>query len=596
MKRDDYLLLKNSIPKKPGVYKFIDGDGTILYVGKAKDLSRRVSNYFQPNNNTRKIELMVFNSAMLDYTIVDSEQEALLLENTLIKHFQPRYNVMLKDDKTYPYICIKKENFPRVFLTRRLIRDGSEYFGPYASMHQTEAILGFIKKIVPLRTCNLALTAENIEKKKFKVCLEYHIKNCLGPCENYQSEKSYDEGIARIRKILSGHIFSVMQELKERMKKAVEEMKFEDAHDLKMKLHSLEEYQARSTVANPRIRDADVFSVADYENNCYVNYLKVVNGNVVHTKTIELAKRIDEDPKELLAYAVNELRSQFHSRAREVIVPFRFPFAGIDFKQTVPKINDKKKLLELSEKNVQYYRLVRHPDLEKPAAPAKEKTLNFLKEDFHLAELPLHIECFDNSNMQGSNPVASCVVFREAKPARSEYRHFNIKTVEGPDDFASMREIVFRRYRRLLDENKPLPQLVMIDGGKGQLSAAMESIDELGLRGKFAVAGIAKRLEEIYMPGDSVPLHISKRSPSLKLIQQIRNEAHRFAITFHKKKRSKQAVGSALTGVKGIGEKTATALIKHFGSVDQLRKANPADVVALIGKARANILAKFFSK
>lgn len=595
MTDEDYKAIADTIPKEPGVYRFLNGEGKVIYVGKAKSLRHRLASYFGDKKNQYfKTRTMVRHAHHFEYTLVESEQDALLLENTLIKQIQPRYNVNLKDDKSYSFICIKNERFPRVFLTRRVIRDGSTYFGPYTSKTKVKEILEIVRKLFPLRTCSLLLTPQPIAAKKYKVCLEYHIKNCLGPCEGFETEETYNTRIDQVRNILKGHFRDVIQHLKKQMEAHAVEMEFEKAQQIKEKLTLFEDYQARSTVVSHLDRDLDVFSIATDENYAYVNYLKVVQGAIINSYTQELQKNLNEDAAQLLGFAIDRLREKFNSLTEEIVIPFKVELVEQGLTLTVPQRGEKKELLDLSLKNVRYFLLQKQKDKLKhiqKQTPA-ERILNTLKSDLRMNVLPMHIECFDNSNIQGSNPVASCVVFRNAKPAKRDYRHFHVKTVEGPDDFASMREIVERRYKRMLEENQPLPDLVVIDGGKGQLSAAMEAIDGLGLRDRMVVVGIAKKLEEIYFPEDSIPLYIDKKSESLRLIQQIRNEAHRFAITFHRNARSKSLTRTELTGIKGVGEKTAEKLLKHFGSVKKLKQALPEEIIKLIGpSAAAKLLA-----
>lgn len=594
----DFQLISSTIPKQPGVYRFIDENDVILYVGKAKSLRNRLSSYFgERRDRLHRTRIMVKNALRIEFTVVETETDALLLENALIKQYQPRYNIMLKDDKNYSYICIKNERYPRVFLTRRVIRDGSTYFGPYISKHRAIHMLDLIKQLFPLRTCNFALSQENIRAGKFKVCLEYHIKNCFGPCEGLEEESVYLARIEQIKNILRGHFSAVVQHFKNEMIKLAENLEFEKAQHIKDKLSAFEDYQAKSTIVSVTIRDVDVFSIIGDEQEAYVNYIRVVNGAIIHTHTQELVKNVEEEADEdILAYVIPILRDRFSSQAPEILLAHDIVLAGIDAKVVVPKIGDKKKLLELSEKNVRYYQLQKqkaaagHTPKQTPA----ERILGQLQKDLNMAELPMHLECFDNSNIQGSNPVSSCVVFKNAKPSKKDYRHFNVKTVEGPNDFASMTEVVYRRYRRLLDEGQPLPQLIIIDGGKGQLSAAMESIHALGIEGQVTVIGIAKKLEEIYFPGDSVPLYINKKSESLKLIQQARNEAHRFAITFHRQKRSQNFTTTELTQIAGIGEKTAEKLLQTFGSVKKIKAASLADLSAAAGMGVAQKLKQHF--
>lgn len=593
MTDEDFKSVADTIPKDPGVYRFINLEGQVIYVGKAKNLRNRLSSYFGDKKHQYfKTRTMVRHAHHFEFTIVESEQDALLLENTLIKQIQPRYNVNLKDDKSYTYICIRNERFPRVFLTRRLIRDGSTYFGPYTSKARVSEILEIVRKLFPLRTCSLLLTPQPIEAGKYKVCLEYHIKNCLGPCEGLESEESYNARIDQVKNILKGHFRDVLQHLKREMESHAMAMEFEKAQQIKERLTVFEDYQARSTVVSHLERDLDVFSIATDETHAYVNYLKVVQGAIINSYTQELLKNLNEDEHELLAFTIDRLREKFNSITEEIVVPFKVELVDQSITQTVPQRGEKKELLDLSLKNVRYFLLqkqkekISHTQKQTPA----ERIMRTLQSDLRMISLPMHIECFDNSNIHGTHPVASCVVFKNAKPAKRDYRHFHVKTVEGPDDFASMREIVERRYKRMLEENQPLPDLVVIDGGKGQLSAAMESIEALGIRDRLTVVGIAKKLEEIYFPGDSIPLYIDKKSESLRLIQQIRNEAHRFAITFHRNTRSKDFTRTELTGIKGIGDKTAEKLLKHFGSVKKLKESSEEDLIKVAGQATAKVL------
>lgn len=593
MTDEDFKSVADTIPKDPGVYRFINPEGQVIYVGKAKNLRNRLSSYFGDKKHQYfKTRTMVRHAHHFEFTIVESEQDALLLENTLIKQIQPRYNVNLKDDKSYTYICIRNERFPRVFLTRRLIRDGSTYFGPYTSKARVSEILEIVRKLFPLRTCSLLLTPQPIEAGKYKVCLEYHIKNCLGPCEGLESEESYNARIDQVKNILKGHFRDVLQHLKREMESHAIAMEFEKAQQIKERLTVFEDYQARSTVVSHLERDLDVFSIATDETHAYVNYLKVVQGAIINSYTQELLKNLNEDEHELLAFTIDRLREKFNSITEEIVVPFKVELVDQSITQTVPQRGEKKELLDLSLKNVRYFLLqkqkekISHTQKQTPA----ERIMRTLQSDLRMISLPMHIECFDNSNIHGTHPVASCVVFKNAKPAKRDYRHFHVKTVEGPDDFASMREIVERRYKRMLEENQPLPDLVVIDGGKGQLSAAMESIEALGIRDRLTVVGIAKKLEEIYFPGDSIPLYIDKKSESLRLIQQIRNEAHRFAITFHRNTRSKDFTRTELTGIKGIGDKTAEKLLKHFGSVKKLKESSEEDLIKVAGQATAKVL------
>lgn len=589
MTDEDYKAMVASIPRDPGVYRFINAEGTVIYVGKAKNLRHRLASYFgEKKNQYFKTKSMVRNAHHFEFTIVESEADALLLENTLIKQIQPRYNVNLKDDKSYTFICIKNERFPRVFFTRNVIRDGSTYFGPYTSKARVKEIFEIVKKLFPLRTCSLLLEPKPIAAGKYKVCLEYHIKNCLGPCEGLETEETYNARIEQVRNILKGNFRGVLQHLKSQMDAFALDMQFEKAQQIKDKLTLFEDYQSRSTVVSHLERDLDVFSIATDETYGYVNYLKVVQGAIINSFTQELQKNLDQDEKELLSYTIDRLREKFNSITEEIIVPFKVELVDTTIVQTVPQRGEKKELLDLSMKNVKYFLLQRQKEkINNIKQTPAERILGKLKQDLRMEKVPMHIECFDNSNIQGTNPVASCVVFRNAKPSKRDYRHFHVRTVEGPDDFASMREIVERRYARMIAENEALPDLIIIDGGKGQLSAAMESITKLMIREKVTVIGIAKKLEEIYFPGDSIPVYIDKKSESLKLIQQVRNEAHRFAVTFHRNTRSKNFATTELTGIKGIGEKTAEKLLKEFGSVKKLRAATYAEVEKAIGKSAA---------
>jgi len=577
------------IPVGPGIYKYIDAEGVILYVGKAKNLRNRLASYFgDKKHQTAKTRVLVRHADHIEFTIVETEHDALLLENSLIKKHQPRYNVMLKDEKSpLIYICIKAERFPRVFTVRKTYRDGSSYFGPYLNKFRVDQITELIRKLFQLRTCNLNLSQENIDKNKFKPCLEYHIKNCAAPCVSLESEESYNRKIEQIKNILKGNFAAVKSHLKEEMQRYAENLQFEQAQIAKDKLALFEDYQGKSTVVNPAIKDVDVFAIADDEKEAFVNYLKVVNGAIIHTYTLTLIKNLDEDQETLLLFAIQNMRERFNSITKELIVPFPVQLADNELIITVPKIGDKKKLLELSEKNVQYHLLQKKKQAMNATGkqtPA-ERILRTLQADLHMEAVPLWIECFDNSNLQGTNPVSSCVVFKNAKPSKRDYRHYNVKSVEGPNDFATMEEVVFRRYKRLIDEDQGLPQLIIIDGGKGQLSAAMKSLRALDLEGKMTVIGIAKRLEEIFYPDDPVPALINKKSESLKLIQQARNEAHRFGITFHRNQRSKNFIKTELTEIPGIGAKTAEKLLQHFGSMARVREAPEEDVVNLVGKS-----------
>lgn len=586
-----------SLPDSPGVYQYFDEDGEILYVGKAKNLKKRVSSYFQKEHDYAKLNLLVRKIAKINYIVVKTEWDALLLENSLIKKHQPRYNVMLKDDKTYPWICIKSEPFPRIFPTRRFIRDGSEYFGPYTSVRLMQTVLEFVKRLYPLRTCNLKLTEENIQKKKFKVCLEYHLGNCKGPCEGLQTKEDYDYSISQIRQILKGNINSVIRYLKQQMEEQAGKWEFERAQQLKEKLELLEKYQSRSTVVSNSIDNVDVFTVQTDEKCGYVNFLKIVNGAIIQSHTIELNKKLDESKEDLLLMGIAELRQRLGSNAKEILIPFTVEseIPGATF--IVPQIGDKKRLIELSENNLRYYIREKHL-MESLHSPKKrvDGILEQMQKDLHLAELPRHIECFDNSNIQGAFPVAAMTVFKDGKPSKKDYRHFNIRSVQGPNDFASMEEVIHRRYKRLLEEKQPMPQLIVIDGGKGQLSSALKSLELLGLSGKIGIIGIAKKLEEIYFPGDSIPLYLDKRSPTLKIIQHIRDEAHRFGITHHRKRRSKGTIQTSLTKIEGIGEKTAEKLLRKFGSVERIKALPEEEIAGIIGAEKARRLTKLFSR
>ncbi len=584
-----------TLPESPGVYQYYNEDGTILYVGKAKNLKKRVMSYFTKQHDIGKIRLLVRKIREIRHIVVETEADALLLENNLIKKYQPRYNVMLKDDKSYPWICVKNESFPRVFSTRQIIKDGSRYFGPYTSGKMVRTLLDLIKKLYKLRTCKLNLSKKNIETEKFKVCLEFHIKNCKAPCIAKQSEEDYNLNIEQIKKILAGNIKSVLHWLKERMMQKADNYLFEEANEIKEQIALLENYQSKSTIVNATLNNIDVFSIIDDEKEAFVNFLKIVDGAIIQAHTIEIEKRIEESLDDVFPLAISEIRQRFDSTSTEIIVPFipDYKLDGVNF--IVPIRGDKKKLLELSEKNVKYFRLDKIKQKEQ-IDPERHtnRILQNLQKDLRLVEMPRHIECFDNSNLQGKFPVAACVVFKNARPAKKEYRHFNIKTVEGINDFASMEEVVPRRYKRLLDENAPLPQLVIVDGGKGQLSAAMAAFEKLEIRGKIALIGIAKRLEEIYYPDDPYPLYLDKNSESLKLIQNLRNEAHRFGITFHRQKRSSNFAKSELENIEGIGTKTVEALYNEFKTIKKIKTVTANQLEELVGKAKAKILLAYF--
>ena len=579
-----------TLPEEPGIYQYFDDRGTIIYIGKAKNLRKRVSSYFTKEPENRKTAMLIRNIAEIKHMVVDSEEDALLLENNFIKKYQPRYNIRLKDDKTYPWICIKNERFPRVFKTRNVIRDGSTYFGPYTSWLTVSTFLDLFKKLYKLRTCNYNLSEENVAVRKYKLCLEYHIGNCKGPCEDLVSVDDYNFGIEQIRDILKGNITGVLKHLKQLMGEYAKAYRFEDANLMKEKITILEKYQSRSTVVNSTITDVDVYTIDSDENIAIINYLKIIRGAIVQTFTMELKKRLDETDHELLLLGMVEIRQKIHSNAREILLPFKIePFLnGIKF--TVPVKGDKKKLIELSHRNAKYYRLdlIKQQVLKKSEKlPAPLRILEGLQKDLQLKEFPQQIECFDNSNLQGSNPVAACVVFIDGKPAKREYRHYNIKTVEGPNDFASMEEIVGRRYKRQLEENQPLPQMIVIDGGKGQLSAAVQALEKLNLRGRISIIGIAKRLEEIYFPDDQIPVYLDKKSESLRLIQQLRDEAHRFGITFHRQKRSGSFIKNELQSIQGIGENTAKKLLQKFKSVKNVKNLSLAELSDEIGPSKA---------
>lgn len=580
------------LPDKPGVYQYYDKNGQILYVGKAKKLKKRVSSYFNKNHEVAKLRILVSKIYDIKTIVVEREEDALLLENNLIKKLQPRYNVLLKDDKTFPWICIKNEPFPRVFSTRNILKDGSTYFGPYTSGKMVKAMLDFIHKTYKIRTCYLALNSSDISKGKFKLCLEHHIGNCKAPCEALQTEDEYNRNIDHIAKILKGNIKVVIETFEKEMLALAEAYKFEEAEEVKQKLQLLRNYQSKSTIVNPSIHNVDVFSIYTTEKAGYVNFLKVSNGSIIQSHTVELKKRLNETDEELLVYAITDIREKVHSTSGEILTPIEidYPLGNV----SVPQRGDKKKLIELSERNAKYFALTRQKQFEK-ANPAEKtnRLLETMKKDLRLKELPVHIEGFDNSNIQGTNPVAACVVFKNGKPAKRDYRKFNIKTVVGPDDFGSMREIITRRYSRLLNEQEPLPQLIVIDGGKGQLHAALTSLETLGLRGKIAIIGIAKRLEEIYFADDPVPLYLDKNSQTLKVLQHIRNESHRFGITFHRDKRSQHFTGSILDEVPGFGPKTVEKLYENFKSIGLIKAANISDLEKIIGKSKAKILDEF---
>jgi excinuclease ABC subunit C len=593
----DYKAALKNVPHKPGVYQYWDSEKELIYIGKAKDLRNRVSSYFNNPNVNAKTRVLVSKIRDITFTIVDTEVDAWLLENSLIKKHQPRYNVMLKDDKTYPWIIIKNENYPRIFWTRRIIRDGSKYLGPYASVGMMHNILGLIKETYPLRTCSLPLTRQNIEKGKFKVCLEYQLGNCKGPCQDYQTENDYDHNIGEITDILNGKIGAVLRGLRADMEEAISSMNYEFAHKLKRKFELLENYQSKSTVVNSSITDIDVFSIASEEKYAFVNFLKIMNGTIIQTQTIELKKRLDESDEELLTLAISEFRSRYNSHSKEIIVPFKVDVDDSStIKFTVPKLGEKKKLLELSQKNVLFFKKEKIDQYERLNPEVRtERLLTQMMKDLRMNQLPRHIECFDNSNFQGKYPVSAIVVFKDGKPSKKDYRHFNVKTVVGPDDFATMEEAVQRRYRRMLDEGTELPQLIVIDGGKGQLSSAMKSLKLLGIEKQVTIIGIAKRLEELYYPGDQYPLYLDKKSETLKVIQQLRDEAHRFGITFHRKKRDQGTLVTELDLIDGIGKTTSGKLLKYFKSVKKVREATEVELMEIVNTKQAKAIIAYFA-
>jgi len=584
-----------TLPDSPGVYQYYDKEDKILYVGKAKNLKKRVASYFSKTHDNARTNVMVRKIISIRHIVVPTETDALLLENNLIKKLQPRYNVLLKDDKTYPWICIKREPFSRIFTTRNMVKDGSEYFGPYTSFKTVHTLLDLIKELYQLRTCNYDLSRENINSGKYKVCLEYHIGNCKGPCEGHQSLEDYQNNIDAIREILKGNFKESLKDFRTLMKNLASEMKFEEAQKIKDKIDILENYQSRSTIVNPRISNVDVFSIISDESAAFVNFLQISHGAIIRSHTLEMKKKLDEPDEELLELAVVELRERFKLLSKEIIVPFELDL-GENIKVTVPQLGDKKQLLDLSVRNAKFFRMDQLKQLQ-IVDPDRHtnRIMAQMQKDLRLSVEPRHIECFDNSNIQGTNPVSACVVFKDGKPSKKDYRHFNIKTVEGPNDFASMEEVVYRRYKRLLDEEQPLPQLIIIDGGKGQLSSALKSLDDLGLRGKIAIIGIAKRLEELFYPGDSVPLYLDKKSETLKVIQQLRNEAHRFGITHHRDKRSKGALKTSVETIPGIGEKTMITLIKHFKSVKRLSQATEKEISDVVGVSKAKKITDFYN-
>ena len=583
------------LPEKPGVYKYFDKEGVIIYVGKAKNLKRRVSSYFTKNHDDFKTTILVRKIVALEYTVVDTEMDALLLENSLIKEFQPKYNINLKDDKSYPYIKITKERYPKVFPIRNLVKDGSEYFGPYASIRIMHTVLDLCQKLYPTRNCNLKMTPTGIDEGKYQVCLEFHIGNCKGPCVGNQSELAYQESIQHIRHILKGHLGEVKTHLKDLMHESAENLRFEEAQQYKDKLDLLQKYQSKSTVVSPTVGDVEVYSISSTDKLAFVNFLRVSQGIIVISRNIEVRKKIDEPEEEILVHVIGEMRNHYGDECREMITAIAIDWPDDKVILTHPKVGDKRKLLDLSIKNAMLYRQEKLQQYEKLNPQIRvDRLMEQMKNDLRLTEYPVHIECFDNSNFQGAYPVSACVVFKDGKPSKNDYRHFNVKTVDGPNDFATMKEAILRRYGRLLSENQPLPQLVVVDGGKGQLSSAVEALQELGIYGKLAIIGIAKRLEELYYPNDPLPLYIDKKSETLKVIQHMRDEAHRFGITHHRQRRDKGTLKTALTEIPGIGPAKAKLLLKEFKSVTRVKTASVDTLTPIVGKASADIIVQFY--
>lgn len=596
MASDKIRNILKTLPHKPGVYQHLDDQGRVLYVGKAKDLQKRVSSYFTKSHDSARIHVMTRKVTDIKTIVTETEFDALLLENNLIKEYQPRYNINLKDDKTYPWICIKKERFPRIFPTRNPVKDGSEYYGPYASVKVMKTLLGLIRKTYHIRTCKLELSDANIRAGKFRACLEYHIGNCKAPCVNLQSEQDYNKDIEAARQLIKGNLNAVKRHLEKEMQTAASELRFEDAQKIKERYKAIEGYQAKSTIVNPSITNVDVYTVHTDAEFGYVNFLRIIDGRVLQSHTLELKKKLDESEEELLALAIPELRQRFESKAHTIYLshPVDLEIPGVELH--VPQRGDKKHLIELSLKNGRYYRMEKLKNIQIVDPDRHVKRLMAqMQKDLRLSKEPRHIECFDNSNIQGTHPVSACVVFKDGKPSKKDYRHFNIKSVEGPDDYASMTEALHRRYRRLLDEDQPLPQLIVIDGGKGQLGAALEALDALELRGRIAILGIAKRLEELYFPGDPYPLHLDKRSETLKVIQRLRDEAHRFGITHHRNRRSKSTFKSELEQVEGVGSKTITELLQKFKSAKKVKAAQEKDLAAVVGPSKAKKIVQHFS-
>jgi excinuclease ABC subunit C len=583
-----------TLPDSPGVYQYYDKNEVVIYVGKAKNLKKRVASYFTKNHENAKTRILVKQIVDIKHIVVDTETDALLLENNLIKKHKPKYNILLKDDKSYPWICIKKERFPRVFMTRRYIKDGSEYFGPYTSIKPVRVLLDLIKELYSIRTCSYDLSQQKINEDKYKVCLEYHLKNCKGGCEGLQPEQKYQEEITAIRNIVKGNFKESLDRFHQMMLTFSTNLEFEEAQKIKEKVALLSNYQAKSTIINPSINNVDVFSIISDETHGYANFFKISNGAIIQSHTTEIKKKLDETDKQMLELFIIEMRQRFNSQTKEIYVPFKVDL-GEYLKVTIPKLGDKKRIIELSERNAKYYRQEQFKQI-KIVDPERhvKRIMAQMKKDLRLSQEPRYIECFDNSNIQGTNPVAACVVFKDGKPSKKEYRHYNIKTVDGPDDFASMEEVVYRRYKRLLEEEAPLPQLIIVDGGKGQLSSALKSLDVLGLRGKVAIIGIAKRLEEIYYPDDPIPLYLDKKSETLKITQYLRNEAHRFGIAFHRNKRSKSAIQSELKQIPAIGTQTITNLLRKFKSAKRVKEASFEDLKSEIGNARALKVYQFY--
>ena len=584
------------LPNEPGVYQYFDKNEVIIYIGKAKNLKKRVSSYFSKTHDNGKTKVLVTKIVSIKHIVVETETDALLLENNLIKKHKPRYNILLKDDKTYPWICIKKERFPRIFMTRRVIKDGSEYFGPYTSIKTVRILLDLIKELYPLRTCTYDLSHQNVNEGKYKVCLEYHLKNCKGACENLEAESHYNNSVKAIRNIIKGNFKESLEKFQEMMFVFAQKMEFEEAQKIKEKLKLLGNYQSKSTIINPSINNVDVFSIISDETHGYANFLKIANGAIIQSHTTEIKKKLDETDKELLELFIVDIRQRFNSISPEIYVPFKVN-VGENLKVTIPKLGDKKGIVALSERNAKYYRQeqFKQTQIVDPERHVK-RIMGQMKKDLRLHAEPRHIECFDNSNIQGTHPVAACVVFRDGKPSKKEYRHYNIKTVVGPDDFGSMEEVVYRRYKRLLEEKQPLPQLIIVDGGKGQLSSGLKALEDLGLRGKIAIIGIAKRLEEIYYPDDPIPLYLDKKSETLKITQYLRNEAHRFGITFHRNKRSKSAIKSELEQIPDVGAQTITTLLRKFKSAKRVKEASLEELKVEIGQARAVKVHTFYHK